>query len=590
MFDYKRTHTCGELRANDIGKEVTLSGWVHRWRDHGGVIFIDLRDRYGFVQLVFDPKVDIRIHAVAEKMRAEWVISVQGKVIPRAEGMTNLKLPTGEIELEAHEVRVLSKAETPPFSISDDTIEVNEELRLKYRYLDIRRGEIASRLLMRHKAMMVLRKDLDKMGFLEISTPIMGKSTPEGARDYLVPSRIHPGSFYALPQSPQLFKQLLMISGMDKYFQIAQCFRDEDLRASRQPEFTQVDIEMSFSGREELFEVVENLTKSVFKQCLGVDIQTPFLHLSYKESIELYGTDKPDMRFGMNLVDLNDIASRSTFGVFLEQLEAGAIVKGICVKGGGDISRKGIDEYTKFIDKFGVKGLAWMKMQESGLTSNIVKFFSEELQQEIIERMGLKQGDLIFIVAESAENVHQALDHLRRRLAEDRGLIDDSEYKLAWITDFPLFEWDDEQKRLNSMHHPFTSPHVEDIDLLDEEPLKARSSGYDLTLNGHEIAGGSERIYDSLLQKKIFDLLKLSSEDIQAKFGFFVEALKFGTPPHLGIAFGFDRLMMILTGTDNIRDVIAFPKTQRASDLMMRAPSPVDLEQLQALRINVEDT
>ncbi|MFT4553619.1 MAG: aspartyl-tRNA synthetase [Chlamydiales bacterium] len=588
MFDYRRTHSCGELKAGDIGKEITLSGWVHRWRDHGGLIFIDLRDRFGLTQLVFDPKVNNNNHNIAEKLRAEWVISIKGIVNARAEGMANSNLTTGEIEIEVRELEVLSEAKTPPFSISDENITVNEELRLKHRYLDIRRGEISDNLIVRHKAMMSVRRFLDEKGFLEITTPILGKSTPEGARDYLVPSRVQPGSFYALPQSPQLFKQLLMVSGMDKYFQLATCFRDEDLRASRQPEFTQIDIEMSFSMIEDLFSVVEDLTQRVFKECIGVDIPTPFPHLTYKESMEKYGSDKPDLRFAMELVGLNDIAERSDFGVFKDQIKSGSVVKGLCVKGGKDISRKGIDDYTKFVAKFGVKGLAWMKMQDSGLSSSIVKFFSPELQEELIKRMGIEEGDLIFMIADSVDCANQSLDHLRRRIADDRGLITKGTYNFTWVTEFPLFEWDADGQRLSSMHHPFTSPHVDDIELLETKPLEVRSSGYDLVLNGHEIAGGSQRIHSSELQEKIFSALKLSEEDIQSKFGFFVEALKYGTPPHLGIAFGFDRLNMILSGTENIRDVIAFPKTQRATDLMTEAPSHVSKDQLSELRIEVE--
>lgn len=588
MLDYRRTHHCGELRATDIGAEVTLSGWTHRWRDHGGLIFIDLRDRYGLTQLVFDPKIGESSHALAESVRAEWVLSVKGVVRARAEGMTNANLSTGEIEIEVMGLEVLSKAKTPPFSIADEQIEVNEELRLKYRYLDIRRGEIAQHLILRHRVMMIVRQYLSGEGFLEVNTPILGKSTPEGARDYLIPSRVHPGSFYALPQSPQLFKQLLMVSGMDKYFQIATCFRDEDLRASRQPEFTQIDLEMSFLKPEDLFKLVEGLIVRVFQECIGVSIQEPFVHLTYEESMEKYGTDKPDLRFGMELVDLNEIAKRSSFSIFHDQLQTGAVVKGLCVKGGADISRKGIEELTRFVGKFGVKGLAWMKMQQEGLSSNIVKFFSPELQSELIEKMRVEKGDLILIAAEQKTCVHQALDHLRRHLAKERDLFDSSQYCFAWVTDFPLFEWDDEEQRPVSVHHPFTSPHSEDIALLDTDPLKVRSSGYDLVLNGHEIAGGSQRIHSGELQEKVFSALNLSSEDIGERFGFFVEALSYGTPPHLGVAFGLDRLIMILAGTENIRDVIAFPKTQKATDLMTRAPSQVSEGQLRELKIDVE--
>lgn len=589
MISYRRSFNCGSLRKEHMGQTVTLAGWVHRRRDHGGLIFIDLRDRFGLTQLVFDPEKNPSAHAAGEKLRAEYVIAIKGKVIPRQEGMANLKLPTGSIEVQVEEIDLLSKAKTPPFSISDEQIEVNEELRLKYRYLDIRRGDIAEKLVKRHKAMLATRQYLDQNGFLEIATPILGKSTPEGARDYLVPSRTYPGSFFALPQSPQIFKQLLMVSGMDRYFQIAQCFRDEDLRADRQPEFTQIDLEMSFGTPEDLMPIIEGLLKKVFKDCNGVDIGTPIRRLPHKECMARYGTDRPDLRFGLELVDLSDIAKKSTFTVFNEQLKAGGIVKGLCVKGGSDISRKGIDEYTEFVNRLGVKGLAWMKMQDSTLSSSIVKFFPEELQKELIQKMGIADGDLIFMIADSPTRTNQALDHLRRRLSRDRNLIKPDQLEFLWVTDFPLFAWDEETKRLASEHHPFTSPNLEDLHLLDSAPLQVRSSGYDIVLNGYEIGGGSQRIHSSDLQKKIFELLKLTPEELEVKFGFFLEALSYGTPPHLGIALGLDRLIMILTKTENIRDVIAFPKTQKASDLMLECPSKVAAEQLKELKLTTED-
>ncbi len=589
MFDYRRTHHCGKLRKSDTGQAVTLSGWVHRRRDHGGLIFIDLRDRFGLTQLVFDPNKKPEVHLSAEKLRSEWVISIKGTVIPRADGMTNPKLPTGEIEVMVDELEVISKAKTPPFSISDEMSEVNEETRLKYRYLDIRRGKIQQNLVLRHKAMLAARNYLSNEGFLEITTPIMGKSTPEGARDYLVPSRVHPGSFYALPQSPQLFKQLLMISCMDRYFQIAQCFRDEDLRADRQPEFTQIDIEMSFGTPEDLMSIIEGLVKTMFKECLDIHFETNFRRLPYKDAMDRFGTDRPDTRFGMELSTLDDIAERSTFTVFKDQLANGGTVKGLCVKSGSDISRREIDEYTAFVSRLGIKGLAWIKYQEEGLTSSIAKFFSEDLQKELIERFQAEVGDLIFMIADLPENTNQALDHLRRKLASDRDLIAANHLDFLWVTDFPLFGWDRENKQLESLHHPFTSPHVEDLHLLDTQPLKVRSYGYDIVLNGYEIGGGSQRIHDQNLQKKVFDLLKISPEEQQKKFGFFLEALEYGTPPHLGLALGLDRVMMIMAKTDNIREVIAFPKTQKASDLMMQCPSPVTKEQLKELHLAVEN-
>lgn len=587
MQEFRRTHHNGELRGKDIGAQVRLAGWVHRRRDHGGLIFIDLRDRFGLTQVVFNPETNPEAHQLAETLRAEWVISVQGEVIPRMEGMTNPKLPTGEIEVSTSHIQVLSKAETPPFSICDEMIEVREDLRLKYRYLDIRRGEIADNLIRRHQLMQITRQHLSNQRFIEVTTPVLGKSTPEGARDYLVPSRIQPGGFYALPQSPQLFKQLLMLSGMDRYFQIAPCFRDEDLRADRQPEFMQVDIEMSFSTQEDLMPIIEDLVRKCFKDIISVDIAAPLRRMTYKDCIERYGTDKPDLRFGMELVGLNDIAEQSSFRVFQQQVEAGGVVKGLCVKGGSDISRKGIDEYTAFVGKLGVKGLAWMKMQEGQLASNIVKFFSDEQQKEIISRLGMEDGDLLFMVAAGEDLTNQGLDHLRRKLAQDRNLIPEGQFECLWVTDFPLFEWDEDNQRLASKHHPFTMPHVEDIPLLATDPLKVRSSGYDLVINGYECGGGSQRIHDSELQAKMFELLALSKEEIQEKFGWFVEALSYGTPPHLGIALGVDRLVMILSGTNNIRDVIAFPKTQRASDLMMQAPSPVESGQLDELKLSL---
>jgi aspartyl-tRNA synthetase len=588
MFDYRRTHHCGALAKKEIGQTVTLSGWVNRRRDHGGLIFIDLRDRYGITQLVFDPEVNQAIHEQANRLRAEWVLSIKGEVIPRAEGMVNPKLPTGEIEVRVLQLEILSKARTTPFSICDEAIDVNEELRLKYRYLDIRRGPVAQKLIMRHRAMLATRQYMDQQGFTEVSTPILAKSTPEGARDYLVPSRVTPGNFFALPQSPQIFKQLLMVSGLDRYFQIAQCFRDEDLRADRQPEFTQIDVEMSFFTPEEMFKLIEDLMKSIFKECLNIDIPTPFRRVPYPACIERYGCDKPDLRFGMELIPIDDIAQRSDFSVFRDQLQSGGIVKAMCVKGGADISRKGIDDYTQFVGKFGVKGLAWMKMQEEGLTSNIVKFFSSELQQELIKRTGAQNGDMLFMVADHKDRANQALDHLRRKIARDRNLIEPGRYEFLWVTDFPLLKWNSEEQRMESEHHPFTSPHPEDIALLDTEPTKVRSSSYDLVLNGYELGSGSQRIHNGDLQEKIFQVLQLTPEQIKTRFGFFVEALQYGTPPHLGIGLGFDRIIMILTQTENIRDVIAFPKTQKAGDLMMDAPSGVTSEQLDELKLLID--
>jgi aspartyl-tRNA synthetase len=589
MFDYRRTHTCGELTASHLKQTVTLSGWVHRRRDHGGLIFIDLRDRFGLTQLIFDPAViSAEMFAQASRLRSEWVISIKGIVIPRAEGMTNPKLSTGEIEIEVKELEILSVAKTPPFEICEEETDVNEELRLKYRYLDIRRGDIAKKLVLRHQTMLSTRNYMSKNGFLEITTPILAKSTPEGARDYLVPSRVYPGNFYALPQSPQIFKQLLMVSGMDRYFQIATCFRDEDLRADRQPEFTQIDLEMSFGTPQDLMQLLEGLVGTIFKECKGKQIPKTFPHMHYRDCVENYGSDRPDLRFGMPLVRIDAIAKESTFGVFLEQLSAGGCVKAICVKGGAEVSRKEIDNLTVFVGKFGLKGLAWMKHQEGALNSNIVKFFTPEQQNELIAKLQVESGDLILIAAAPEDRVNQALDHLRRKIAKERNLIDPDALAFLWVTDFPLLKWNAEEGRLESEHHPFTSPNFEDISLLDTEPLKARALAYDLVLNGYEIGGGSQRIHSGELQEKIFQTLKLSKEEIEEKFGFFVEALRYGTPPHLGFAFGLDRIVMILSGTENIRDVIAFPKTQRASDLMMQCPASVNPKQLDELKIRAE--
>lgn len=589
MLDYRRTHTCGELNCSHINQNVTLSGWVHRRRDHGGLIFIDLRDRFGLTQLIFDPAlVEKEIFEQASKLRSEWVICVQGEVIARSDAMINPKLSTGEIEIKVGALNILSVAKTPPFSICEEETDVNEELRLKYRYLDIRRGEVAENLVLRHNAMLAVRNFFNNNGFLEITTPILAKSTPEGARDYLVPSRIYPGNFYALPQSPQIFKQLLMVSGMDRYFQIATCFRDEDLRADRQPEFTQIDVEMSFGTPQDLMALIEKLMKTLFQQCVGKEIPSSFPHMHYRDCMENYGTDRPDLRFAMPLVRLDSIVKNSTFSIFLEQLETGGCVKALCVKKGAELSRKDIDNYTQFVGKFGLTGLAWMKMQEEGLTSNIVKFFDQNVQTALIEALNVEVGDLILFAASAEDRVNQALDHLRRKIAKDRHLIPDQALSFLWVTDFPLLKWNPEERRLESEHHPFTSPHFDDIELLEREPLKVRALAYDLVLNGYEIGGGSQRIHNSQLQEKIFQALRLSAEEIHEKFGFFVEALQYGTPPHLGIALGLDRIVMLLAGTENIRDVIAFPKTQKASDLMMRCPADVSPKQIHELKIKVE--
>ncbi|MBM3201205.1 MAG: aspartate--tRNA ligase, partial [Chlamydiae bacterium] len=516
------------------------------------------------------------------------VISIRGKVRSRGADKINEKLPTGAIEIEVYELTILNSAETPPFSIADEHIHVSEDLRLAYRYLDMRRGVVTKHLQMRHKALLYVRRFFDERAFIEVETPILTKSTPEGARDYLVPSRTFPGSFFALPQSPQMYKQLCMIAGMDRYFQIARCFRDEDLRADRQPEFTQIDIEMSFIDPEDLMMMMEEMISGLFKEMIGLEVERPFMRMTHRDCLEFYGTDRPDLRFGMPLIRIDDIASKSDFSVLKEALDNGGSVKALCLKKGANLSRREIDALTDFVKNFNLPGLANIKVTEEGLSSSIVKFFDDQLQQELVSRLQAEAGDLILIGAGEKDCLNQALDHLRRHLADIYKLIPENTFKFLWVTEFPLFAVDKNTGGFGSEHHPFTSPHTEDMHLLEENPLKVRSFAYDMVLNGSEIGGGSIRNFNPEIQKKIFQILKLTDAEIEEKFGFFIKALDYGTPPHGGIAFGVDRIVMILTNTDSIRDVIAFPKTQKASDLMMQAPSSVAITQLDELGIRLK--
>lgn len=579
-----KTHSCNALTLKETGKPVSLMGWVDRRRDHGGLIFVDLRDREGITQLVFDPKENQGDHVLAGDLRSEFCIGVHGKVRPRPSGMTNLKLKTGEIEVLVDDLEVYGASKTPPFAI-EDNLDVNEETRLRYRYLDLRRPRLKNNLILRSKTSQIVRDYFCQNGFLEIETPFLTKSTPEGARDYLVPSRIHPGNFYALPQSPQLFKQLLMVAGMERYFQIVRCFRDEDLRADRQPEFTQIDLEMSFVDQDTVISTMEGLVARVWKEILGVDLKLPFRRLSYAESLERFGLDAPDLRYGLELKTVTDIFEKTSFKVFGSIIQSKGIIQTLVVK--ADFSRSEIDDFTKFVGIYGAKGLAYIKILENEWQSPMIKFFSEAEKEALKTRLDLKPGDLVFFGAGAPKIVHESLGHLREKLAENLKLISDK-FEFTWIVDFPLFEWDDESKRPVSVHHPFTSPKIEDLDKLGSDPLGCRATAYDLVLNGNEIGGGSIRIHDSAVQQKIFELLHIGEAEAKEKFGFLLEALQFGAPPHGGLAFGLDRLMMLLTGSDNIRDVIAFPKTQRAADPMTQAPSKVDPKQLLELGLQLK--
>jgi aspartyl-tRNA synthetase len=582
----RRTHTCCELGADDVGKEVVLMGWVQRRRDHGGVIFIDLRDREGITQVVFNPDVNKKVHEKAHVIRNEYVLGVQGKVDNRPEGMINSKLKTGEIEVLVTELKILNTAQTPPFLIEDKD-DVSETIRLKYRHLDLRRPMLQDNIILRHKASASLRNYLNNSGFLEIETPVLTRSTPEGARDYLVPSRVNPGQFYALPQSPQIFKQLLMISGFDRYYQIVRCFRDEDLRADRQPEFTQIDMEMSFVGEDDIMAVSENMMKALFKDVLDIDLKPPFLQLTYDEAVGRYGLDKPDTRFDLELKDISDIVKDTGFKLFSSVVKKGGIVKALNAKGCINFSRKEIDDLTEFVAVYRAKGLAWIKVRENEWQSPIAKFFTDDEKSALARRIEMEPGDLVFFVADQPKIANEALGQLRNLLGRKLGLIDESVFNFVWITEFPLLEYDETEKRFQALHHPFTAPFEEDYGLLTDNPLKVKSRAYDLVLNGSEIGGGSIRIHQKDIQEKVFEALGLKRETYEQKFDFLLSALESGAPPHGGIAFGFDRLVMLLCGQSSIRDVIAFPKTQKAACLLTNAPSKADKAQLEELYLKV---
>ncbi|MEJ1353911.1 MAG: aspartate--tRNA ligase [Candidatus Sedimenticola sp. (ex Thyasira tokunagai)] len=585
-----RTHYCGHLNASHIDQEVEITGWVHRRRDHGGVIFIDLRDREGLVQVVYDPD-RAEIFAIAEQVRNEFVLRVKGRVRGRPDGSVNSDLSTGEIEILGLELEVLNQSETPPFQL-DEHENVSEEVRLRYRYVDLRRPEMQQRIRLRAAVTRALRNYLDDNGFLDIETPMLTKATPEGARDYLVPSRTHPGHFFALPQSPQLFKQLLMMSGMDRYYQVVRCFRDEDLRADRQPEFTQLDVEASFIEEEDIMGLMEEMIRQVVKQVLGDDLPNPFPRMSYQEAVHRFGTDRPDLRCAMELVDVGDLMEGVEFKVFSGPAkDPKGRVAALCLSKGCELSRKEIDGYTKFVGIYGAKGLAYIKVNEvakgrEGLQSPILKFLPDDAVDEILKRTGAEDGDLIFFGADRANIVNEALGALRVKLAEDRGLMEDT-WHPVWIVDFPMFEWDDHLGRWNALHHPFTSPKDDQLELLNSDPGACLSRAYDMVINGSEVGGGSIRIHRPEVQEQVFRLLGIGEEEAQEKFGFLLEALKYGCPPHGGLAFGLDRLVMLLVGADSIREVMAFPKTQTAACMLTSAPSKVDSGQLRELSIKV---
>jgi len=582
----KRSHYAGTLGAGLTGTEVILMGWAHRRRDHGGVIFIDLRDREGIAQIVFNPDISAEAHREAHRIRSEFVLAVRGKVHKRPAGMENPEMKSGEIEVMVEELEILNEAKTPPFSL-DEWADISEAVRLKYRYLDLRRPEMQKNLFLRSRVAAATREFFSKSGFIEVETPFLTKSTPEGARDYLVPSRINKGMFYALPQSPQLFKQILMVSGFDRYYQIVKCFRDEDLRADRQPEFTQIDVEMSFIDETDIMDIMESLMTHLFKTCLNRELSIPFPRLSYADAVARYGKDNPDTRFALELRELTDIVKVSGFKLFREVVAAGGIVKAIKVDAGKDLSRKDMDDLKDYVAAYGAKGLAWARITPEGWTSPIFKFLSAGEVQKINDKMAVKEGDTIFFVADTPAIVNASLGNLRLHLAQRLKLVGADEFAFTWVTEFPLFEYSDTEKRYVSTHHPFTSPAAADIPFIHQEPGRVRARAYDLVLNGSEIGGGSIRIHQQQVQNMIFQALGLNEEESCNKFGFLLDALEYGTPPHGGIAFGLDRLVMIMTGAESIRDVIAFPKTQKAACPLTDAPSEVSMEQLMELSLKI---
>jgi len=582
----KRTHTCGELRNSNVGKLIVLNGWVKKRRDLGNLIFIDLRDRYGITQVIFDPADQPEAHNIAKELRGEFVIAVKGEVRSRGDQI-NLDMATGEIEIIASELKILNRSKTPPFPLDDK--EESDDTRLKYRYLDLRRSHLQEAIKTRHKVSLAIRNFMDSKDFLEVETPILSKSTPEGARDYLVPSRVHLGEFYALPQSPQLLKQLLMVAGTDKYFQICRCFRDEDLRADRQPEFTQVDFEMSFAEQEDIFEVTEGFVKAAFDVC-DISLKTPFKKITHEFAVDTYGSDKPDLRFGLPLKNITDIVKNSSFNAFKNVAQNGGVIKAICVPGAAAFSRRQTDAFEAVAKKAGAFGALPVKYFKAGEKKSVLtKFFSDDEWKAFDDATGAKEGDCVFVVADKLNVVNSALGALRLHAAKTLDLIDKDSFAVVWITDFPLFTYNTEKERWDSEHHPFTSPNMDDIDLLEEKPGNIRSASYDLVINGFEIASGSVRIHNREIQEKVFKLLKLDDVEIEKRFGFFLDALQYGAPPHAGLAIGLDRLVMLLLGYSSLRDVIAFPKTQKATDLMVGAPADVDNNQLDDLNLKISN-